>query len=890
VNVEPEFELRVSLLSQKVPLSGVGAFNIKIVPHNNFATSVTLNVSFSGSLYQIQQECSRINDFDNCGLQCGFDVATPFGIDCGQKTVSAGQTTTLMISPLPPLQSNTVYSFTLHATPCPTNPPCSQDSSTQSKDISFSVAALTGVRNIITLNDLSIKDYSQPLKELGLCDAALLTVVKYCFSIQQNFFVSVPLPATETCGNPGLCYSLRWAQNILVIGKSVLGNIDVWSTYELFDFSSAPTPISFNILPGHSTISLPADVTLTSEVVGDNLYLSSTFNTFKVPLQGGSGGFISRLTEVNDMPQLDVVAGPSCDPQVFGTLLCGAQIDFVPAHVNFECCTDGSVQSFASLDGAPLSSHVTQELLSQGSTGETSSSLDWSQKTVANHSGFSYSDSAAVQGVGFEASTGVGISSIDPTGYGVVGDGGSGVTVTIHNTSHSSFDAIVTSSELTDPPPEGGGLQVPSVGFYDIRVLEIDVSPVGTARMCITNTAVNSASVLEYFDASTSAWKQADSTSVSGATVCGEVPVSALQGSLLAIGDPTSTISLPVTIVTMRPGPPNSNGWYSNETVAATFTSTGTNGIAEITVSLDGLKTVFSGSRGSLSILGEGIHNLIYNASDNAGNKEAPRTLIIKIDSVPPSVSGSLGRSPDHNGWYNHPLSISWSGTDTTSGVSSCDSSFSYTGPNTPDLSLVGSCIDNAGNLGTGLVTLSYDSTPPTIASPQNGTFFILHQTVLANATCTDSLSGTDTCVVPTLIDTSRVGSHFYAVSATDIAGNVATSAIRYDVHYVFVAISPKPPNTRFQFGNTIPVRFQLTDALGNFVSTATAQVWVDSLTTPGKCSGSSNTGNYFRYDSTDNQYLFNLSTRGLTIGQHTIYVTMDDGTTHTMTVTLSSS
>jgi len=202
----------------------------------------------------------------------------------------------------------------------------------------------------------------------------------------------------------------------------------------------------------------------------------------------------------------------------------------------------------------------------------------------------------------------------------------------------------------------------------------------------------------------------------------------------------------------------------------------------------------------------------------------------------------------------------------------------------------VGSCIDNAGNLGTGLVTLSYDSTPPTIASPQNGTFFILHQTVLANATCTDSLSGTDTCVVPTLIDTSRVGSHFYAVSATDIAGNVATSAIRYDVHYVFVAISPKPPNTRFQFGNTIPVRFQLTDALGNFVSTATAQVWVDSLTTPGKCSGSSNTGNYFRYDSTDNQYLFNLSTRGLTIGQHTIYVTMDDGTTHTMTVTLSSS
>jgi hypothetical protein len=92
-------------------------------------------------------------------------------------------------------------------------------------------------------------------------------------------------------------------------------------------------------------------------------------------------------------------------------------------------------------------------------------------------------------------------------------------------------------------------------------------------------------------------------------------------------------------------------------------------------------------------------------------------------------------------------------------------------------------------------------------------------------------------------------------------------------------------PSGTFKAGSTIPVKFQLTGAQGNYISTATAQIWVDS--NPGASSGSSNNENYFRYDSTNNQYIFNLSTKGMSPGTHTITVTLDDGTTHSTTITL---
>jgi len=274
---------------------------------------------------------------------------------------------------------------------------------------------------------------------------------------------------------------------------------------------------------------------------------------------------------------------------------------------------------------------------------------------------------------------------------------------------------------------------------------------------------------------------------------------------------------------------------------------------------------------------------------DRAGNIATNTVMDINIDKTPPNITGSASPRPNTKGWYNATVTVHFDCNDALSGVDSCtpDTVLTKEGRNQSVTGLARDLADNVAS--TSVTGINIDETPPVITSVQDGQAFILHQTVFPIAHCEDALSGTDACVLPNgPLDSNTVGVHTYTVTSTDKAGNLAVFSVHYSVHYAYASAFPKPPDTRFNLGRTIPVRFRLTDALGNFVSTARAQIWVDSLANPGKASGF-NTSNYFRYDSTDNQYLFTLSTKSMAVGVHTIYITLDDGTVHTMTVTLAS-
>jgi hypothetical protein len=89
---------------------------------------------------------------------------------------------------------------------------------------------------------------------------------------------------------------------------------------------------------------------------------------------------------------------------------------------------------------------------------------------------------------------------------------------------------------------------------------------------------------------------------------------------------------------------------------------------------------------------------------------------VIKIDATPPTgVTAHFSRAPDYNGWYNHPVSISWSGTDVTSGIASC-SSATYQGPANGSATVGGGCTDMAGNTADSTASLAYDATPPVLS------------------------------------------------------------------------------------------------------------------------------------------------------------------------------
>ena len=97
---------------------------------------------------------------------------------------------------------------------------------------------------------------------------------------------------------------------------------------------------------------------------------------------------------------------------------------------------------------------------------------------------------------------------------------------------------------------------------------------------------------------------------------------------------------------------------------------------------------------------------------DTASGDRTKHAIVLHIDKTAPVVAAAPDRPPDYGAWFNHPLNVSFSGSDATSGVASC-STTPYAGPGGAGVQVTGSCQDVAGNVGTGSFTFNYDATPP---------------------------------------------------------------------------------------------------------------------------------------------------------------------------------
>jgi len=122
---------------------------------------------------------------------------------------------------------------------------------------------------------------------------------------------------------------------------------------------------------------------------------------------------------------------------------------------------------------------------------------------------------------------------------------GTGVTMT-GSTAPDGTSVTVISQLLgsTQPPGTGSVSLAPGV-YFDVQVLGITD---GTARVCINNAAVTSGTQMQYWDGTQ--WVGAASQTIMGAIICGEIPVSALQGTAIVI-QPPPMASVGGTVVTM---------------------------------------------------------------------------------------------------------------------------------------------------------------------------------------------------------------------------------------------------------------------------------------------------------------------------------------------------
>jgi hypothetical protein len=255
--------------------------------------------------------------------------------------------------------------------------------------------------------------------------------------------------------------------------------------------------------------------------------------------------------------------------------------------------------------------------------------------------------------------------------------------------------------------------------------------------------------------------------------------------------------------------------------------------------------------------------------------------FVTATDKVAPSISCGTGPTD----WSSANISIPCNANDASSGLANpADSNFVLStnvalNVETPNAQTESHEVcDLAGNCATaGPLTFKVDRLAPyiTLSAPTNSTY-LLDQVVNADYSCGDGGSGLSTCqgsvASGAAVATSSVGSHVFQVSASDTVGNESTMSVGYTVTYTFSVMFDQTKAVKS--GSTIPIKLRLVDANGVNVSSAATALMATSIslvgatsTTGADDSGNANPDSNFRYDAGLAGYIFNLSTKGLTIG-----------------------
>jgi ELWxxDGT repeat protein len=140
------------------------------------------------------------------------------------------------------------------------------------------------------------------------------------------------------------------------------------------------------------------------------------------------------------------------------------------------------------------------------------------------------------------------------------------------------------------------------------------------------------------------------------------------------------------------------------------------------------------------------------------------------------------------------------------------------------------------------------------------------------------TLSGGSAVLNPTAL---TVGNHvIQAHYSGDSTFLPSLDTIAVSVQYKFSGfLAPLNSNLAMALNRTVPIKFQLTDYNGNYITSLSA---VQSLVVPG------GTLSALRYDSTANQFIANWQTKGLPAGTYAITLALADGTTYTKLVPLT--
>ncbi len=253
----------------------------------------------------------------------------------------------------------------------------------------------------------------------------------------------------------------------------------------------------------------------------------------------------------------------------------------------------------------------------------------------------------------------------------------------------------------------------------------------------------------------------------------------------------------------------NANGWHKTD-VTAQFTCS------------DALSGLAAACPAPVVVTQEGASISISRTITDIASNTTTAATTVYLDKTPPTILALVGVSPNSAGWYRSDVLVSFSCSDSLSGVNGSNC------PNAQLLSQEGiavssqsqTTIDNAGNLSaqSNVVTVKIDKTAPVLSVTMPPSQLFLNAAHNFNLNATDTLSGiaSQNCGA---IDTSTLGNKTVVCTATDRAGNSVTRTASYRVVYDFVPLSAPliDPNETYivRAPRSVPLEWRVRDANG---------------------------------------------------------------------------
>ncbi|RYU14108.1 HYR domain-containing protein [Nocardioides iriomotensis] len=302
------------------------------------------------------------------------------------------------------------------------------------------------------------------------------------------------------------------------------------------------------------------------------------------------------------------------------------------------------------------------------------------------------------------------------------------------------------------------------------------------------------------------------------------------------------------------------------------------------------------------SAFGMGLHTVECSAADEAGNVGHGSFTVEVQDRNKPAVSVPQDLTEEATGPNGAQVEFSASAVDDVSGIvpTTCvplsGSTFAL-----GTTEVVCSASDAAGNVGDSKFEVTVqDTTAPVITVPAHVTATAASASgaavTWAGASATDIVDGN----VPVSCDRARgstfaLGTTEVQCSAADAAGNEARKSFTVTVAVPWSGIL-QPVNTDgssvFKQGSTIPVKFRLTGTAANVNGLSAKLSYQRTGTSAGAVTeavstSNATTGNLFRWDPDGQLYIFNLGTKGLSVGTYQLIVDLGDGQQHSVKIAL---